>query len=171
MPFSLTPLTTFSRKPFPIFIKLPKPIKPKLPCSAYLSIILLIKKIGTWDQIWKQSILWWELLASTQDLGFGLMDLKVLTPNFFSILFLLPERTPKHVSKYFFKKNTLKNYSFLPFPTDWIPSVAPAFSARLFNPQAFSGFGHRGSWRFFCAPYYPWCKVKFAEKTGEVWWP
>ena len=28
---------------------------------------------------------------------------------------------------------------------DWIPYVAPAFSARLFGPLAFSGFVHRGS--------------------------
>ena len=31
----------------------------------------------------------------------------------------------------------------LPSSADWIPTVAPAFSARLFGRLALSGFGHR----------------------------
>ena len=33
----------------------------------------------------------------------------------------------------------------LPSSADWIPSMAPAFSAQLFGPLAFSGFGHHDS--------------------------
>ena len=54
-----------------------------------------------------------------------------------------------------------------PSTTDWIPSVAPAFSARLFGPLAFSGFGHSSSRRFFRAPSYPWYKVKCAKE--DLW--
>ena len=39
----------------------------------------------------------------------------------------------------------LPTTALLPSSADWIPFVAPAFSAQLFGPLAFSGFGHRGT--------------------------
>ena len=111
-------------------------------------------------------------------------NLKVLTKFFFfRIQFFIPNWCPKYVLWFFFIEikdfeKWLQNffcaftyYSALPpFPADWIPSVASAFSAQLFGHNTFSGFGHCGSLvlsailpRF----YNPQCKVKFTKRTGE----
>ena len=102
---------------------------------------------------------------------------------FFQKMFLHPQRIPKIRLKNFLDEKDLEEWlkesfwalayhsMFLPSFAYWIPPVAPTFPARLFGPLAFSGISHRSSLQIFRAPGYPRCKVRFAERSIEVWWP